>query len=70
MKHNHKEDLGCVPGPHLKRCHKTLELVQIIYHPTCTLLETIEQWNIYIYQDTQTLSSIDAVHSDKHIYRI
>ena len=42
-KHNHKEDLGCVPGSHLKRCHETLELVQIIYHPTCTLLEIIEQ---------------------------
>ena len=42
-KHNHKEDLGCVPGPHLKRCHKTSELVQIIYHPTYALLEIIEQ---------------------------
>ena len=42
-KHNHKEYLGCVHGLHLKRCHKTSELVQIIYHPTYALLEIIEQ---------------------------
>ena len=48
--HNHKEDLGCIPRLLLKRYHKTSELVQILYHPTCALSEIIEQWNKY--QDT------------------
>ena len=66
--HNHKEDLGCVPGLLLKWYHKTSKLVQIMYHPACTLSEIMMQWNKY--QDIQTLSNIDVVHNDKHIHII
>ena len=50
------------------RYHKTPKLVQIICHTACTLSEIIEQWKKY--QDTQVLSNIDIVHSDKHIHKI
>ena len=43
--HNHKGNLGCVPGLFLKRYHKTSKLVQIIYHLACVLSEIIERWN-------------------------
>ena len=66
--HNHKGDLGCVLGLLLKHYHKTSKLVQIVYHPACALSEIIEQWNKY--QDTQALSNIGTVYSDKHIHRI
>ena len=67
--HNHEEDLRCVPGLLLKRYHKTLKLVQIVYHTICTLSAIIEQMK-HIYQDTQALSNIDIVHNDNHIHRI
>ena len=35
--HNHKGDLGCVPGQFLKCYHKTSKLVQIVYHPAYAL---------------------------------
>ena len=67
--HNHEEDLGCVPGLLFKWYHKTLKLVQIVYHTICTLSEIIEQMK-HIYQDTQALSNIDIVHNDNHIHKI
>ena len=65
--HNHKGDLGCIPGLLLKRYHKTLKLVQIVYHSACALSEIIEQWNKY--QDTQALSNIVTVNNEKHIHK-
>ena len=41
--HNHKEDLGYVPGLLLKRHCKTSKLVQIVYRSACALSEKIEQ---------------------------
>ena len=67
--HDHKRGLGCILGLLLKRYHNTSKLVQIVYHPTCTLSEIIEQWNIYIKTPTH-YQNIGAVHSDKHIYKI
>ena len=50
--HNHKEDLGCVPGLLLKRYHKTSKLVQIVYHPACTLLEKKNRTMKHVYENT------------------
>ena len=66
--HNHEEDLRCVPGLLLKRYHKTLKLVQIVYHPARFIKNN--RTMKHIYQDTQALSNIGAVHNDNHIHRI
>ena len=69
-KHNHKEDLGCVPRPYLKGCHKTSKLVQIIYLPACALLEIIEQWNIYISRHSSTIKYRCSSHWQPYLQNL
>ena len=67
--HNHREDLGCVPGPLLECYHKTSMVSLNNISPNTRFIGNNRTMK-HIYQSIKIFSNIGIVLNDNHVYKI